>query len=307
MKTKELTEPNVNSEMNEMRIPRAEIGCQVKLTESDIVADLMMSEEKSTQTEVPPLKQKDKGVSTEAILQSIRQSQTNKIKTKSQKSQANIKTKKNVQTTSSQTDFIHRNDTQQGEVKQSTIVPDKTPIKPVGNGNIQAFVYENEAAQIKSENVIISKHKHKKKTRKKKKIPKSDDEPDIRNISPDTLDIASVDTIKDSPANRKFLFTPENEIYKPEPEMSEPETVPDSYQTDNTDTESPDTYSREVRPIQVRPFSPTVAKEIKHVYKVRSVMASAFFTQEKNEEKLQHMISCQSKKKRVKKRKNSHC
>jgi hypothetical protein len=265
----------------------------------------MMSEEKSTQNEVPPLKHKDKGVSTEAILQSNGQSQTDMIKTKSQKSQANIKTKKNVQTTSSQTDIIHQDDTKQEEIKQSTIVPDKTPIKPVANGNIPTFV--DEAAPIKLENVIISKHKHKKKTRKKKRIQKSDDEGDIRNISPDTLDITSVDTIKDSPANRRFLFTPENEIYKPEPEMSEPETVPDSYQTNNTDTESPDTYSREVRPIQVRPFSPTVAKEIKHVYKVRSVMASAFFTQEKNEEKLLHMIRRQSKKKRVKKRKDSHC
>ncbi|XP_060563124.1 uncharacterized protein LOC132722615 isoform X2 [Ruditapes philippinarum] len=307
METKDLPVPNVNSQMNEIRIQRAEIGCQVTLTESDIVTDFMMSEEKSTQTEVPSLKHKDKGVSTEAILQSNGQSQTDMIKTKSQKSQANIKTEKNVQTTSSQTDIIHRDETKQEKVKQSTIVPDKTPIKPVANGNIQAFVDEDEAAPIKMENVIISKHKHKKRTKKKKRIPKSDDERDIRNTSPDTLDITSVDTIKDSPANRRFLFTPEKEVYKPEPEMSQPETVADSYQTDNSDTESPDTHSREVRPIQVRPFSPTVAKEIKHVYKVRSVMASAFFTQEKNEEKLLHMIRRQSKKKRVKKRKDSHC
>ncbi|XP_060606347.1 uncharacterized protein LOC132758676 [Ruditapes philippinarum] len=300
VETKDLTEPNINSEMNEIRIPRAEIGCQVTLTESDRLTDFMMSE-------VPPLKHKDKGVSTEAILQSNGQCQTDMIKTKNQKSQANIKTKKNVQTTSSQTDIIHRDDKKQGEAKQFTIGPDKTPIKPVANGNIPAFVDEDEASPIQMENVIISKHKHKRKTRKKKKIPKSDDERDIRNISPDTLDIASVDSIKDIPANKRFFFTPEKEVYKPEPEMSQPETVVHSYQTDNTDTESPDTYSREVRPIQVMPFSPTVAKEIKHVYKVRSVMESAFFTQEKNEEKLLHMIRRQSKGKRVKKRKDSHC
>ncbi|XP_060606345.1 probable serine/threonine-protein kinase DDB_G0275165 [Ruditapes philippinarum] len=251
METKDLTEPNVNSEINEIRISRAEIGCQVTLTESDILTDLMMSEEKSTQTEVPPLKNKDKGVSTEAIIKYNEQCQTDMIKTKCQKSQANIKTKKNVQTTSSQTDTIHREDTKQEEVKQSTIVPDKTPIKPVANGNIQAFVDEDEEAAIKLENEIISKHKHKRKTRKKKKIPKSDDVRDIRNISPDTLDITSVDTIKDSPAIRRFLFTPEKEVNKPEPEMSQPETVADNYQNDNTDNESPDTYSKEVRPIHV--------------------------------------------------------